>query len=139
MCIVWSGVAIDPASVRGRVPGGACLRLGAPGLVGLATRLARFAAQGGGFLDAPRPGRRSGGVAFRAMSLADPLPNRRGARPQTIAPRPFAQVSQPSPAHIHTQVAARALELPGVHRADSLVSVPGAIASHEFPTGSDQA
>jgi hypothetical protein len=62
------------------------------------------------------------------MSTAGPLPRRRGPRPQTIAPRPHAQVSQPSPPHIHQQLAVRALELPGVSAADSLVSVPGAIA-----------
>jgi nucleoside-diphosphate-sugar epimerase len=56
------------------------------------------------------------------------LPVRSGPRPETIGPRPHAQVSQQSPPDLHRQVAARALELPAVSRADSLVSVPGAIA-----------
>jgi hypothetical protein len=62
------------------------------------------------------------------MSSAGSLPARRGPHPETIGPRPHAQVSQQSPPHIHKQLAARALELPGVSGADSLVSVPGALA-----------
>jgi hypothetical protein len=66
-------------------------------------------------------------MAEPAASMG-PLPTRRGPRPETIGPRPHAQVSQQSPPEIHGQIVARALELPGVSRADSLVSVPGAIA-----------
>jgi hypothetical protein len=62
------------------------------------------------------------------MSAAETLPARRGSRPKTVGPRPHAQVTEPSPAHIHRELAARALELRGVTRAESLVSVPGAIA-----------
>lgn len=62
------------------------------------------------------------------MNRTDRLPARRGPRPETIGPRPHAQVSQQSPAAIHQQLAARALELPGVSSAPSLVSVPGAVA-----------
>jgi hypothetical protein len=58
------------------------------------------------------------------MSLAQPLPNRRGPRPETIAPQPRAGL----PAHIHTQVLARARTPPAYVAADSLMSVPGAIA-----------
>jgi hypothetical protein len=62
------------------------------------------------------------------MHLRDPLPTRSGAPPETIGPRPHAQVSQTSPPALHRELAARALELAGVHGADSLVSVPGALA-----------
>jgi hypothetical protein len=62
------------------------------------------------------------------MERRNPLPSRQGPRPETIGPRPHAQVSQPSPPELHRQLAARALELPGVQPADSLVSVPGALA-----------
>lgn len=56
------------------------------------------------------------------------LPQRRGPRPRTIAPRPHAQVSDHSPAAVHEQLARRALALPGVRPGPSLVSVPGALA-----------
>lgn len=56
------------------------------------------------------------------------LPHRRGPRPQTVAPRPHAQVSEPSPGEIRDELVRRALTLPGVRPAGSLVSVPGALA-----------
>jgi hypothetical protein len=62
------------------------------------------------------------------MQTSDPLPARTGPRPETIGPRPHAQVSQTGPPTLHRALAARALELPGVKSADSLVSVPGALA-----------
>jgi hypothetical protein len=62
------------------------------------------------------------------MERRDELPRRNGPRPQTIGPRPHAQVSQQSPPELHRQLAARAVELPGVKPAGSLVSVPGALA-----------
>jgi hypothetical protein len=62
------------------------------------------------------------------METRDPLPTRSGPPPETIGPRPHAQVSQTPPLALHRQLAARALELPGVQPADSLVSVPGALA-----------
>jgi hypothetical protein len=62
------------------------------------------------------------------MEPRDPLPTRSGRPPETIGPRPHAQVSQISPPALHRELEARALELPGVQRAESLVSVPGAIA-----------
>jgi Family of unknown function (DUF5519) len=67
-------------------------------------------------------------MSTTAMTASGSLPVRSGPRPETIGPRPHAQVSQQSPPDIHRQLAARALELPAVSRADSLVSVPGAIA-----------
>jgi uncharacterized protein YbjT (DUF2867 family) len=71
---------------------------------------------------------RRSSVSARPTPASGPLPVRSGPRPDTIGPRPHAQVSQQSPPEIHRQVAARALELRAVSRADSLVSVPGAIA-----------
>jgi hypothetical protein len=62
------------------------------------------------------------------MELQDALPTRSGPPPETIGPRPHAQRSQTSPPALQRQLAARALELAGVHQADSLVSVPGALA-----------
>jgi hypothetical protein len=62
------------------------------------------------------------------MELRDPLPRRDGPPPETIGPRPHAQVSQTSPPALHRELAARALGLPGVSAAASLVSVPGALA-----------
>jgi hypothetical protein len=62
------------------------------------------------------------------MVRRNALPTRKGPRPETIGPRPHAQVSQPSPPKLHHQLAARALELSGVQPAESLVSVPGALA-----------
>jgi hypothetical protein len=62
------------------------------------------------------------------VSSPDALPTRRGPRPETIGPRPHAQVSQASPPHIRRQLADRALALPGLSWADSRISVPGAIA-----------
>lgn len=62
------------------------------------------------------------------MTAPDALPTRSGPAPRTIGPRPHAQVSQTSPPALHRELAARALELPGVQPADSLVSVPGALA-----------
>jgi hypothetical protein len=62
------------------------------------------------------------------MKPDENLPRRKGPRPQTIGPRPHAQVSEPSPPDLHRELARRALELPGVRSADSLVSVPGALA-----------
>jgi Luciferase len=56
------------------------------------------------------------------------LPYRSGPRPETIGPMPHAQRSQHSPPAIHRELAARALELPGVTPAESRVSVPGALA-----------
>lgn len=62
------------------------------------------------------------------MNQRDPLPTRTGPPPDTIGPRPHAQVSQQSPPALHRELAVRALGLQGVHGADSLVSVPGALA-----------
>ena len=62
------------------------------------------------------------------MNRRNPLPRRIGPPPETIGPRPHAQVSQQPPPELHRELAARALELPGVQGADSLVSVPGALA-----------
>jgi Family of unknown function (DUF5519) len=62
------------------------------------------------------------------MELQDALPARSGPPPETIGPRPHAQVSQTSPPALQRELAARALELAGVDGADSLVSVPGALA-----------
>ena len=62
------------------------------------------------------------------MTARDTLPTRSGPAPETIGPRPHAQVSQTSPPTLHRELAARALELPGVHPAENLVSVPGALA-----------
>jgi hypothetical protein len=62
------------------------------------------------------------------MASPDQLPTRTGPPPETIGPRPHSQVSQISPPALHRALAARALELPGVQPADSLVSVPGALA-----------
>jgi hypothetical protein len=62
------------------------------------------------------------------MQTSDALPARTGPPPETIGPRPHAQVSQTAPPALHQALAARALELPGVTPADSLVSVPGALA-----------
>jgi hypothetical protein len=56
------------------------------------------------------------------------LPRRAGPRPQTIGPRPHAQVSENAPAQLQEAVAERALALPSVTEAESLVSVPGARA-----------
>jgi hypothetical protein len=62
------------------------------------------------------------------MDLREPLPTRTGPPPETIGPRPHAQVSQQAPPRLHRELATRALELAGVSGADSLVSVPGALA-----------
>ena len=62
------------------------------------------------------------------MESTRTLPTRRGPRPDTIGPRPHAQVSEPSPPDIHRQLAERAQTLPRVRAAGSLVSVPGALA-----------
>ena len=62
------------------------------------------------------------------MEARDPLPYRSGPPPETIGPRPHAQVSQNSPPALHRELGARALELPGVQPAVSLVSVPSALA-----------
>lgn len=62
------------------------------------------------------------------MVRRNALPTRKGPRPETIGPRPHAQISQPAPPELHRQLAVRALELSGVQPAESLVSVPGALA-----------
>jgi phospholipase/carboxylesterase len=62
------------------------------------------------------------------MTALDTLPTRSGPAPVTIGPRPHAQVSQTSPPALQRELAARAVALPGVQSADSLVSVPGALA-----------
>jgi Family of unknown function (DUF5519) len=62
------------------------------------------------------------------MERFGPLPIRTGPRPETIGPRPHAQVSQQSPPALHRELADRARALVGVQPADSLVSVPGALA-----------
>jgi hypothetical protein len=62
------------------------------------------------------------------MTAHDALPTRSGPAPRTIGPWPHAQVSQRSPPALHHELAARALELPGVQPAHILVSVPGALA-----------
>src|SRR5688500_1320379 len=71
------------------------------------------------------------------MHTSDPLPSRNGPPPETIGPRPHAQVTQNAPPALHRALAGRALELPGVEPADSLVSVPGALAFvlHEAHAG----
>jgi Luciferase len=56
------------------------------------------------------------------------IPQRAGPAPEVIGPRPHAQRSQTAPAHLHEELARRALELPGVSEAASGVSVPGARA-----------
>lgn len=56
------------------------------------------------------------------------LPRRAGDRPQTAGPRPHAQISQNAPAQLQEALAERALALPSVTEAESLVSVPGARA-----------
>jgi hypothetical protein len=62
------------------------------------------------------------------MERSEALPQRKGPRPQMIGPRPHAQVSEQSPPDLHRELGRRALELPGVRPAESLVSVPGALA-----------
>jgi hypothetical protein len=62
------------------------------------------------------------------MHPVDPLPVRSGPPPETIGPRPHAQVTQQSPPALHRELGNRALGLTGVQGADSLVSVPGALA-----------
>lgn len=56
------------------------------------------------------------------------LPSRRGERPNTTGPRPHAQRSQNAPPELQSALAERALALPSVSEAESLVSVPGARA-----------
>lgn len=56
------------------------------------------------------------------------LPPRPGPPPQVAGPRPHAQVSQQAPPGLQEELAERALALPGVSGAPSLVSVPGARA-----------
>jgi phospholipase/carboxylesterase len=56
------------------------------------------------------------------------LPRRPGPKPTTIGPRPHAQTSQTAPPELQEALLQRALELPFVSGADSLVSVPGARA-----------
>jgi Family of unknown function (DUF5519) len=64
------------------------------------------------------------------MTAADTpiLPNRAGAPPEVIGPRPHSQRSQNAPTHLQEELARRALELPGVSESESRVSVPGARA-----------
>jgi phospholipase/carboxylesterase len=57
-----------------------------------------------------------------------PLPSRPGPAPEVTGPRPHAQRSQNAPADLQEELARRALALPGVKQAASLVSVPGARA-----------
>jgi Family of unknown function (DUF5519) len=56
------------------------------------------------------------------------MPSREGPPPDVIGPRPHAQRSQNAPAALQEELLRRALELPGVSEAESLVSVPGARA-----------
>jgi hypothetical protein len=60
--------------------------------------------------------------------MPDPLPTRDGPPPETIGPAPHSQVSQQAPSALQRELADRALGLPGVQEAGSLVSVPGARA-----------
>ncbi|MDQ3610963.1 MAG: DUF5519 family protein [Actinomycetota bacterium] len=56
------------------------------------------------------------------------LPPRTGPRPRTVGPMPHAQASDQAPVSLQEALVERALELPGVSEAASLVSVPGARA-----------
>jgi hypothetical protein len=56
------------------------------------------------------------------------LPPRKGQRPEVIGPMPHSQTSQNAPPELQEALHERALALPAVHAADSLVSVPGARA-----------
>lgn len=58
----------------------------------------------------------------------EPLPRRSGEPPEVAGPRPHSQRSQNSPPRLQEELARRALALPGVHEAESGVSVPGARA-----------
>ena len=55
-------------------------------------------------------------------------PPRQGGRADTTGPRPHAQISQNAPPELQRALADRALQLPSVSEAESLVSVPGARA-----------
>jgi len=61
------------------------------------------------------------------MQLND-LPARRGDRPRTTASAPHSQLSQIAPIALQERLLEHALSLPGVRRARSRVSVPGAVA-----------
>ncbi|MGN6169409.1 MAG: luciferase domain-containing protein [Solirubrobacteraceae bacterium] len=56
------------------------------------------------------------------------LPRRDGPPPEVIGPAPHAQRSQIAPSRLQDELAERALALPSVSEAESLVSVPGARA-----------
>jgi phospholipase/carboxylesterase len=56
------------------------------------------------------------------------LPPREGPRPQTIGPMPHSQTTQNAPPELQEALHERALGLPSVSGAASLVSVPGARA-----------
>jgi hypothetical protein len=62
------------------------------------------------------------------IDSVEPLPSRAGPPAETIGPAPHSQVSQQAPHELQRELATRALALPGVHAAESLVSVPGALA-----------
>jgi len=62
------------------------------------------------------------------IDRVEPLPSRNGPPPDTIGPAPHSQVSQQAPRELQHELSTRALALPGVHAARSLVSVPGAVA-----------
>ena len=61
------------------------------------------------------------------MQLND-LPARRGDRPRTTNSAPHTQLSQNAPVEMQERLLGHALSLPGVRRARSMVSVPGAVA-----------
>lgn len=70
------------------------------------------------------------------------LPKRQGAAPDVIGPQPHGQRSQNAPLRLQTELVERALNLPGVSEADSLVSVPGARAfmlDSDLANGPDEA
>jgi hypothetical protein len=61
------------------------------------------------------------------MQLND-LPARRGDRPRTTNSAPHTQLDQNAPIDLQERLLEHALSLPGVRRARSRVSVPGAVA-----------
>ena len=62
------------------------------------------------------------------MTTQSTLPAREGPAPAVVGPAPHSQRSQNAPAAFQEELVRRARELPGVHEADSGVSVPGARA-----------
>ena len=62
------------------------------------------------------------------MTTQSTYPQREGPFPEVVGPAPHSQRSQNAPAALQEELVRRARELPGVHVADSGVSVPGARA-----------